>query len=118
MKNLIAIFILNLIFSSAYAARLENVKILNIISEEDGIELKLHTPSGEDNSYFFVRIEKDDVETFDKLICILQKQNRPNKIKLNLEIPSFSHSPNGSSYPGHSVRFSLKEEPSKLYFDK
>lgn len=89
----------------ASAANLTDVKVLDIVTTYDGVELKLQAKNAPANSYFFVKINKEEELAFEKLSTVLLNQKYPKMHKLNLEILSFSISPSGSYYTGESVRF-------------
>jgi len=96
---------LYLISSIASAARLEDVKILNVMPGRDNFELKLQTKDGPKDSYFYVDITKSDPDSFEKLVYVIKKLMRRDKYKLDLDIPSFSASPSGSYYKSEGLTF-------------
>lgn len=100
-------YILCLCFFSSFAsaAKLEDVKILNIKSGRDNFELKLQMKNGPKDSYFFVDIVKDDKNSFDKLVHVIKKILNKDKYKLDLDIISFSASPSGSYYRSEGINF-------------
>jgi hypothetical protein len=89
----------------AWGAKLEDVKILDITSKQDGIKMKLQVPKGPKDSYFFLEINKADKDSFLKLGQVIKKLMRHDKYKLNLNIPSFSPAPSGSYYRSDDVQF-------------
>ena len=104
MKKLIlALYCLS---STTMAARLEDVKILNVTPGQENFELKLQTKDGPKDSYFYVDIVKSDPESFEKLVQVIKKLTRQDKYKLDLDIQSFSASPNGSYYRSEGLIFS------------
>lgn len=103
MKKLI--LALYFISSIASAARLEDVKILNIMPGQENFELKLQVKDGPKDSYFYVDIVKSDPESFEKMVLVTKKLTRRDKYKLDLDIPSFSASPNGSYYKSEGIGF-------------
>jgi hypothetical protein len=108
MKNFIKILFLSLTISSAFAARVEDVTVLdlNLKKGKDSFEVKLQIKNGEKDSYFTVDITRDDEKAFDKLDMVLKKMKKANAFKLNLNIPSFSASPSGSYYKSEGISFS------------
>lgn len=91
--------------SIASAAKLEDVKILNVMPGRDNFELKLQMKDGPRDSYFYVDITKSDPDSFEKLVHIIKKMMRRDKYKLDLDIPSFSASPSGSYYKSEGITF-------------
>lgn len=108
MKTLIFSFLLA--SSVASAARLEDVKILNVITGKDNFQLKLQAKEAPFDSYFFLDITKSDPESFDKLMHVIKKMMHKNKYRLDLDIPSFSASPSGSFYKSEGITFSSTSE--------
>ena len=104
MKKLMMI-VLALAFSTAHAARVEDVKVLDLKYGKDAFELRLQIKDGPKDSYFLVDIVKEDPKAFDKLALVIEKIQRKD-MKLNLDIPSFSASPSGAYYRSLDVRFS------------
>ena len=99
--------IIGLLFASnvASAARLEDVRILNIMPGRDHFELKLQIKDGPRDSYFYVDIVKSDPDSFEKLVHVINKMRLRDKYKLDLDIPSFSASPSGSFYKSEGISF-------------
>jgi len=78
------------------------------------VELKLQAKHGPPGSYFFVDITKNDPDSFDKLAHVINKIMDKDKYRLDLNIRSFSVSPNGGRYPSEGIDFySPKGEPSR-----
>jgi hypothetical protein len=102
MKLILGLFFVS---SISFAAKLEDVKVLDMKSGQDSFELKLQTADGPSESYFFVTIVKNDPESFDKLAHIVKKLAQGDQYKLDLNIPSFSASPYGSSYRSIGIKF-------------
>src|ERR1700733_2953211 len=112
MKTLLALSLLSLMAAtSALAAKLNDVSILDELSNSDGLELKLHTASGPKDSYFFVTIEKQGQNSFDQLALVIRKLQLGDRFKLSLVIPSFSMTPSGSSYRNGDIQFSGTPRP-------
>ena len=109
MKMKTMIVFLCLIAHSAFAASLEDVRILETAPGKDSLELKLQTKDGPKDSYFFVSIEKSDRAYSEKLALTDKKLKLGNEFKLDLDIPSFSAFPSGSFYRSEDVRFSGKD---------
>jgi hypothetical protein len=105
MKNLLKIIIVCLTINSAYAAKLEDVVILDVKQSKDSVELKLHVTKGPKDSYFLVDLVKSDKNSFDKMALVLRKLKDKDDFKLGLDIQSFSMSPSGSYYRSDSVTF-------------
>lgn len=97
--------ILLLVSSVSSAATLEDVNILDIKQGPQNVELKLQSKVGASDSYFYVDIVKEDSESFEKMAQVLNKLTHKGRYRLDLEIPSFSASPNGSYYRSERVRF-------------
>lgn len=104
MKTLF-ILTMALIMTNANAAKLDNVKILDIKQEKENFSLKLQDSAGAKDSFFYVDIVAEDKEAFAKLALVLKKIKLQEKFKLALMIPSFSASPSGSYYRSNSVQF-------------
>jgi hypothetical protein len=105
MKSLIKSLTLCLLISTASAARLENVKFLEVKTQKNSVKLKLQISDGPEDSYFFVEITKSDEASFEKLSLVLEKQKSDKSVQIDLDIPSFSVFPSGSSYKSESVKF-------------
>ncbi len=107
MKKL---FIIALWFaSSASAAKLENVSVMDVSHTLNDTEFKLHASTGPERSFFYVRLKRTDPKLFDKFTVLSEKLFKGESYKLDLDIASFSMSPSGSRYPGESVKFSGAE---------
>ncbi len=104
MKKIILFFCL--LANSAWAQKLDDVKILSVVPGKDNVEVKLQMKNGPKGSYFFVDIKKADPEAFEKLVLLMKKISKKDSYKLNLDILSFSSSPSGSYYRSDSVTFS------------
>lgn len=89
----------------AFGAKLEDVRILNVQPDPEAFKLKLQLKNGSADSYFFVDIVKSDPESFQKSMTVIKKLLQKERFQLDLEIPSFSASPSGSSYRSESVIF-------------
>lgn len=98
--------LLCLFANSAFAARLEDVRVLDGKAGKDGLELKLQVKDGPKDSYFIVTVVKSDPDFIDKLALVIRKLKKENEFKLTLDIPSFSVSPPGSHYRSEYVSFS------------
>ncbi len=96
--------------NAAFAARLGDVRILNIMPGQGNFQLKLQTKDGPRDSYFFLDITKSDPDSFDKFIHVFKKMMYKNKYRLDLDIPSFSVSPSGSYYKSDGITFSSTTE--------
>jgi hypothetical protein len=101
-----SLLLLVLMARPVFAAQVDDVLILDTKSTQDGIELKLREKASPKDSYFYVNIVKEDKESFDKLGLVIKKLQKGRSFKLNLDIPSFSRSPSGSSYRSEYVTFS------------
>ncbi|MNK12018.1 hypothetical protein D3C87_300740 [compost metagenome] len=110
MKMTKLILGLCLVSSFASAAQLEDVKILSATPQEQSLKLKLQTKGGSKDSYFFVDIMKNDTESFNKLVHVINKMANKERYKLNIDIPSFSASPSGSYYRSNGLTFSGVEK--------
>lgn len=99
--------ILSLLFlcHNLNAAEVKNVKILDMKFNQNNLELKLRSQKGATGSYFFLEITKNDPEAFEKMSHIIKKIKYNDKYNLNLNIPSFSDSPNGSYYKSEGISF-------------
>lgn len=107
MRQMKFLFIaLCLMSAPAFAARLEDVQFLSSDPSADGVTLKLQVKHGPKGSYFFVNVVKSDPDALNKLALVIQELQKGQKLKLNLDIPSFSVSPPGSSYRSNFVKFS------------
>lgn len=106
MKKWISILLL--LSSVSSAATIEDVRILDIKQGPANVELKLQSKAGAPGSYFYVDIVKEDAGSFEKLTHVITKLTRKESYRLDLEIPSFSASPNGSYYRGDRVVFTAK----------
>lgn len=93
----------------AFAATLENVSILNVKLEKDHVVLKVHVSNGAERNFFYVDVLKSDPDSFEKLSLVIKKQLADDSFKLDLDIPNFSPSPNGSYYRSESVTFIRSE---------
>lgn len=106
MKKLLAFLFLSSLTTSVFAAKLEDVKILDTILSEGHLKLKLQEKGTPADSFFYVDISKDDEDAFRKLSFVIAKQRDEKLVQLDLDIPSFSSYPSGSSYRSHYVDFS------------
>lgn len=93
----------------ATAAKLEGVTILESKPERESFKLRVRAKDGPMNSYFFVNITKGDPQAFEKLLKVVTKSMKRNKFQLDLDIPSFSISSNGSYYKSDDITFGLRE---------
>jgi hypothetical protein len=91
--------------SVAFAARLEDVTVLDAKTGPDSVELKLHSKDGPPGSYFFLDIIKSDPGAFEKLAHVIRKLMARDAYRLDLDIPSFSVSPSGSRYRSEGIGF-------------
>lgn len=107
MKYLIVIF--SLFSATANAAKLDDVKILEVAPGTENVKLKLHSDLGKKGSYFFVDVVKTDPESFGKLALVLKKLKGKSHFRLDLNIPNFSPAPSGSYYRSNDVTFSGDE---------
>lgn len=94
-----------LISSMAHAARLENVKVLNVEYGRDSVEVKMQLAGAAANSYFLISIMKTDPDSFEKLGHVQKKVGLKDKYRLDLNIPSFSPDPPGSHYRSPDITF-------------
>jgi hypothetical protein len=94
--------------SPAMAAKLNDVKILEVNSEKNKFEFKLHANVGAPDSFFFVAIQKSEADSFDQLAILMKKLQLGKNFNLSLDIKNFSPQPSGSYYLGKSVIFSGK----------
>lgn len=106
MKVFKLVLILSLSISSAFAALVEDVTVLDLKKGKESFEVKLQVKGGEKNSFFTVDITRDDEKSFDKLDLVLKKMKKSESFKLNLNIPSFSAKPSGSYYKSEGISFS------------
>ena len=107
MKTLTTIIFLSLTIGSAFAAKVEDVKVLDVKYKKDSFEVKMQTKDGKKDSYFTVDVVREDAQAFEKLAHVIQKTKRP-EYKLDLDIPSFSAHPSGAYYKSTSVKVSGK----------
>jgi hypothetical protein len=106
LKQLSYLFLLFLIFSKvSFAARLEDIKILSVKPGQENFELKLQSKDAPKDSYFYIDIVKSDPDSFEKMAHLIKKIMKRDQYKLDLEIPSFSASPNGSFYRSEGIQF-------------
>jgi len=104
MKTVKTILFLSLAIGSAQAAKIEDVKVLDVKYEKDSFEIKMQTKDGNKNSYFTVNVDREDDKAFEKLAHVIRKMKTPD-YKFNLDIPSFSAYPSGAYYKSTSVKF-------------
>jgi len=109
MKKILIGLFLCVATNSAFAAKLEDVNVLDSAPSKDGLTLKLQVKDGPKDSYFFVNVSKTDRSSFDKLNLVIKKLKNGNDFKLSLDIQSFSISPPGSYYRSEDVSFSAAE---------
>lgn len=102
MKTLTIIF-LSLAIGSAHAAKVEDVKVLDVQYKKDNFVVKLQTKDGKKDSYFIVDVVREDERAFEKLGHFMKKSKNP-EYKVDLEIPSFSAFPSGAYYKSTSVK--------------
>lgn len=105
MKNLSLALVLSLWTSTALAAVVEDVSILEMTYKEDAFELRLKPGNEIRDTYFIVEIGKSDEKALEKIAVIMKKLKAGKGHKLNLQIPSFSAYPPGAFYRSQSVRF-------------
>lgn len=105
MKNLSLALVLSLWTSTALAAVVEDVSILEMTYKEDAFELRLKPGNETRDTYFVVEIGKTDELALQKLAVVMKKLKAGKAHKLNLQIPSFSVYPPGAFYRSRSVRF-------------
>lgn len=105
LNSLNCLLLLFFIGSSAWAAKLEDVKILSVEPAKDHFQLKLQPSVGPKDSYFIVDIMKDDPDAFEKLGYVFKKVMNKDHYKLDLKIPNFSASPSGSHYHSEGLDF-------------
>ncbi|NUN05104.1 MAG: hypothetical protein HUU57_05010 [Bdellovibrio sp.] len=91
--------------NTSLAATVNDVRVLEVKQGPESIELKLQSKDSRPGSYFFVNVLKTDAEAFTKLGHALSKMALKNNYRLDLDIVSFSDSPNGSYYASDRVRF-------------
>ena len=106
MKTLTTIILLSLAIGTAHAAKVEDVKVLDVRYKKDNFVVKLQTKDGKKDSYFIVDIVREDPNAFEKLGHMIQKTKRPELYKVDLDIPSFSAHPSGAYYKSTSVKVS------------
>ncbi|MES3038628.1 MAG: hypothetical protein V4736_12045 [Bdellovibrionota bacterium] len=99
------LILLSLFSSVGFAARLEDVKILSAVPGQDSFELKLHANEGASDSFFFIEIVKSDPDSLEKMNHVFKKLMKKEKYRLDLDIMSFSVSPNGSVYRSEGIGF-------------
>jgi hypothetical protein len=114
MKTFIKIILFSLALTSAHAARVEDVKVLDLKFKKDFFEVKLQIKDGKPDSFFTVEIIKDDEKAFNKLALVMKKIKKQDGYKLNLDIPSFSAYPSGSHYRSDSVKFTGSSDEESL----
>ncbi|HEY1078733.1 MAG TPA: hypothetical protein VGE46_01500 [Bdellovibrio sp.] len=114
MKKLILSLLL--ISNVSLAETVTNVRVLDMKQGPESVELKLQSKEGRPNSYFFVNIVKSDAGSFEKLSHVLNKMAFKDNYRLDLDIISFSDTPNGSYYQSDRVRFlgSAEREPNSV----
>lgn len=103
MKTILCLIFLSLTMT-VHAAKIEDVKVLEVKYLKGSFEVKLQVKDGKKDSYFLVDIVKDDEKAFEKLALVMKKVKKKD-FKLNLEIPSFSAHPSGAYYKSPSVTF-------------
>ena len=117
MKSLVLLLIF--LPSVALAERLEDIRLLDTKPGPNNVELKLQAKRGPPGSFFFLDITKNDPDSFDKLIHVINKIMGREKYRLDLNIPSFSVSPNGSYYRSEGIDFySPNRESSRTHSPK
>ena len=84
------------------ATPLKEVKILDVVPEQNGVKLTLRSKTGDKNSYFYVHLKKSDPSAFDLLARVAMRLQR-KETTLNLNVISFSEYPSGSHYPADAV---------------
>jgi hypothetical protein len=107
MKKLalaLCLIALCLISTMASAAKLEDVRVLEVLPGPDKFEFKLQKTGGPKESFFYIDIMKSDPDSFEKLSHVLRKYLRSDEYRLDLDVPSFSASPSGSSYRSLDVK--------------
>ena len=109
MKLIMATLFAICLTTPTWAANLTDVKILELNYTNEKVVLKLHASQGPEDSYFFVNMSKVDPDSFNKLALLAKKLAMGDRLKLNLNIRSFSVSPSGSSYQSNSVSFKLED---------
>jgi hypothetical protein len=107
-KLFIALFLYS---NFAAAAHLVDVKILDVTPGRESLELKLQLRDGPKDSFFYVDIVKSDRGAFEKMAQVTQKLLHKDKYKLDLDIISFSPTPNGSYYTSDDITFSGPTRP-------
>lgn len=112
MKAIICFILLSLTMT-VHAAKIEDVKVLDVKYLKGSFEVKLQIKDGKKDSYFLVDIVKEDEKAFEKLALVLKKV-KGKGFKLNLEIPSFSAHPSGAYYKSPSVTFTGSAEGESL----
>ncbi len=100
------IFATMILFSfSSFADKLSELEVLELKLTKSGyvakMKDKVQTPEG----FFFVKITKEDKDSFEKIAQLLRKAQTKNKSKLILDIKSFSPLPAGSIYSSTHVKF-------------
>lgn len=104
MKNKLIILCISLISSfSLFAKNLNDVSVLDIQEEKSKYIVKMRTADGEKDSFFFVRLQKNDPNFVEKYKLFKDVLEKKTDKKLNLEIKSFSTLDSGSSYPAEHV---------------
>ncbi len=103
MKRLV--LLLFFLPSVAFAERLEDVRLLNTKPGPDNVELQLQAKQGPPGSYFFLDVTRNDPDAFNKLVHVINKMTGKDEYRLDLNIPSFSVSPNGSHYRSEGIDF-------------
>ncbi len=109
MKTIFAVLLFCLSTAQVSAAKIEDVVLIESVEKKDETVLKLRIRSAPD-SYFYVKIVADDPQAAEKLALVNKKIDQDESFKLDLEIPSFSPSPNGSKYRSSYVKFSGKDK--------
>lgn len=103
MKTILCLLLLSLTMT-VHAAKIDDVKVLDMKYLKGSFEVKLQVHNGKKDSYFVVDIVKEDEKAFEKLALVLKKL-KGKGLKLTLEIPSFSAHPSGAYYKSTSVTF-------------
>jgi hypothetical protein len=105
MRLIILCITIILFCQAAFAAKLEDVDVLDIKLAKEGYELKLRDLKRSPEGHFIVKLDRDDKEAFEKLALVIKKVQQKDNFKLVLDIVSFSAKPAGSQYRSSYVKF-------------
>ena len=98
-----------LVAVSAHAARIQDIEVLEVVSEDPAeFQFKVRSKRAHADLFFFLGFDKSNRACLDKMTVLLLKMAKPKDHKIDLEIPSFSPYPAGSYYSCTDVQFSQR----------